>query len=117
MDFDSIDEKQAFKLGFVAACADRGLQPAQAAALLKTASGSILGDVASLGALGLVGLPAAAGLVGGGALGYGAAKFDEPNTTPDDIKAKEIEDTYKRYTDRLKSRRAYMQYRAARQTQ
>jgi hypothetical protein len=54
-------------------------------------------------------------LVGGGALGYGAAKMDEPDITPDDIKAKEIADTYKRYTDRLKARRTYQQYRAARQ--
>lgn len=110
MDFDSIDEKQAFKLGFTAYCADSNMAPEDATALVKAAAGLL--DSAALLA---VGLPAAAGLVGGGALGYGAAKMDEPDITPDDIKAKEIADTYKRYTDRLKARRTYQQYRAARQ--
>ena len=110
MDFDSIDEKQAFKLGFAAYCADSNMTPDDATALVKAAVGWL--DSTALLA---VGLPAAAGLVGGGALGYGAAKMDEPNVTPDDIKAKEIADTYKRYTDRLKARRAYQQYRTARQ--
>ena len=109
MDFDSIDEKQAFKLGSAAYCADNGLTVEEASTLAKSASWTD-----ALG-LALVGVPAAAGLVGGGALGYGAAKLDEPDITPDDIKAKEIEETYKRYTDRLKARRAYQQYRAARQ--
>jgi alanine dehydrogenase len=113
MDFDSIDEKRAFKLGFAAYCADNKLTP-QAAAHLATKAASGWGE--NLGLL-AVGLPAAVGLVGGGALGMGAAKMDEPSTTPEDIKAKEIQDTYKRYTDRLKARRAYQQYRAARQIQ
>ena len=110
MDFDSIDEKQAFKLGFAAYCADQQMSPDTATAFAKSAL-----SWGEMGALGLVGIPAAAGLAAGGALGYGAAKLDEPNVTPDDIKAKEIAETYKRYTDRLKARRAYQQYRSARQ--
>lgn len=119
MDFDTVDSKQAFKLGFAAYCADHGYTAEEAVALSKYAG--VVGDTAAVAgnaapyalALGF-GIPAALGLAGGGALGYGAAKFDEPETTPDDIKAQEIADTYKRYTDRLKARRAYQQYRAAR---
>lgn len=146
MDFDSIDEKQAFKLGFAAYCADQGLSPEDARAFVKSAEpftlaglgtaalagGAYLGGKAmdlggqlannivpltkNLTLMG-VGIPAAVGLAGGGALGYGAAKLNEPDITPEDIKAQELAETYKRYTDRLKARRAYQQYRAARQTQ
>jgi len=115
MDFDSIDEKQAFKLGFAAYCADRGLNPKDAIALVKQAGA--LGDAFKNVGLLTVGVPAAAGLALGGGLGYGAAKIDEPEITPDDIKAQELAETYKRYTDRLKARRAYQQYRASRQMQ
>ena len=143
MDFDSIDEKQAFKLGFAAYCADQGLSPEDARAFVKSAlpafgwplaaatAGYVGGKILDFGGqlanniapitknltlLG-VGVPAAIGLAGGGALGYGAAKLNEPDITPDDIKAQELAETYKRYTDRLKSRRAYQQYRASRQMQ
>jgi hypothetical protein len=71
------------------------------------------GGMYSMLALGA--LPAL-GLVAGGALGHGAAKFQEPNVSDDDIKAKELADTYKTYTNRLKARRMYQQYRQARQT-
>jgi hypothetical protein len=67
-------------------------------------------------AMGLLGAIPAAGLVAGGALGHGLAKFQEPNVSDDEIKAKELASTYKTYTDRLKSRRMYQQYRQARQT-
>jgi hypothetical protein len=60
------------------------------------------------------GAPVAAGLALGGGLGYGAAKFNEPDLSPEDIQAKEIADTYKTYTNRLRARRAYQQYREAR---
>jgi hypothetical protein len=116
MDFDSIDEKQAFKLGFAEYCAQQGMTPEEATSFAKK-SAALPGwgeTINQLGYLG-IGVPAAAGMALGGGLGYGAAKLDEPDITPEDIKAKEIADTYKRYTDRLKSRRSYQQYRAARQ--
>jgi hypothetical protein len=116
MDLDSIDEKQAFKLGFAAYCADHNMSPEEATHFAeKSAWGDLAKTLAQGGLAAGIGIPLAAGMVGGGALGYGAAKFDEPEINPDDIKAKEIADTYKRYTERLKARRAYQQYRTARQ--
>jgi hypothetical protein len=114
MDFDSINEKQAFKLGFAAYCAEQGMTPEEATNLaVKKAAGGYIDALKAMSYLG-VGIPAAAGMALGGGLGYGAAKLDEPDITPEDIQAKEVAETYKRYTDRLKSRRAYQQYRAAR---
>jgi hypothetical protein len=60
------------------------------------------------------GVPIAASLAAGGGLGWGAAKLNEPTTTPEDIQAQELKDTYDQYSKRLKARRAYQQYRAAR---
>ena len=143
MDFDRVTDKQAFKLGFAAYCADQNmtpeaatefaekiaLEPITTAAILtglgsaayggaKAVGGAIANNVLpaakTLGLLG-IGIPTAAGLAIGGGLGYGAAKLNEPDVTPDDIKAQELAATYKRYTDRLKARRAYHQYRASRQ--
>lgn len=120
MDFSSMDEKQAFKAGFATYCAENNLTPETALDLAKKAS--ITGSLAGAGEVaaplllaGTVGLPFAAGMLGGSAAGYGAAKYDEPEIDPEQIKAKEIAETYKIYTDRLKARRAYQQYRAARQ--
>jgi hypothetical protein len=138
MDFDSIDEKQAFKLGFAAYCADNSMPVEKAAEFAKqsfiqlapalpyitaalAAGGTALYNLASGAAKNApeigwtsIGIPAAAGMALGGGLGHLAAKSEEPDVTTDDIKAQELQDTYKRYADRLKSRRAYQQYRAAR---
>lgn len=63
-----------------------------------------------------IGLGGAAGLLGGAGLGYGLAKLQEEDVDEDEIKSKELADTYKVYTDRLKAQRAYQQYRRARET-
>lgn len=60
------------------------------------------------------GIPVAASLAAGGGLGWGAAKLNEPDITPEDIQADELKRTYEQQTKRLASRRAYQQYRAAR---
>ena len=65
------------------------------------------------GGLGL-GLAGGAGLLGGAAMGYGKAKLDEKDVDEDEIKSKELADTYKVYADRLKAQKAYRQYRQAR---
>lgn len=155
MDLDSVDVKTAFKMGFVAYCADNGMSKESTAAFIeKSAAGwgsvvrPLLDNVAKpalknigkgfawaapffamdavkgvgttakelapvLAGLG-VGVPVASGLALGSGLGWGAAKLNEPDITPEDIKAKELADTYKQYTDRLQARRAYQQYRQAR---
>jgi hypothetical protein len=117
MNLTELNEKQAFKLGFIAYCADHNLSVHAATNLLKKAStaGWAAQNLFDLGGLATVGLPAGLGLALGGGLGYGAAKMDEPSVTPDEIKAQELAKTYKTYTDRIKARRAYQQYRAARQ--
>lgn len=142
MDFDSIDTRTAFKLGVLSYCADRGMSkeateefvksaflPALAGAAsaawpyvataLATGGGMMLLNGASTGGKELLKLdtmlPVAGGLIGGAGLGWGAAKLNEPDITPDEIKARELTDTYKRYTDRLKARQAYQQYRSSRQ--
>lgn len=61
-----------------------------------------------------VGLLGAAGLAGGAGLGYLGAKFNEPSVNEDEIKAKELAQAYKVYTDRMKARKAYSQYRQSR---
>lgn len=60
------------------------------------------------------GIPFAASLAAGGGLGWGAAKLNEPDITPEDIQADELKRTYEQQTKRLGSRRAYQQYRTAR---
>lgn len=61
-----------------------------------------------------IGLLGAAGLAGGAGLGYLGAKFNEPDINEDEIKAKELAQAYKVYTDRMKARKAYNQYRQSR---
>lgn len=115
MTLDELNEKQAFKLGFITYCANNDLSARDATKWLKQAAGGLAGSALDMGNLALVGIPAGVGLALGGGLGYGAAKLDEPSVTPDDIKAQELAKTYKRFTDRIKARRAYQRYRAARQ--
>lgn len=112
-------EKNAFKLGFLARCAEEGLTGAALDARIKQAdtlvkSGWDLIPSEGRYAAGLaLGLPVAAGVLGGGALGYGLAKAQEPPLDEDEIKAKEIATTYKVLAERAKARRKLRQYRPA----
>lgn len=155
MDFDSIDERTAFKLGFAQKCFELGLEPEQVQdALEKSAAGAgggvaralmegirrygpsvgktLAGSGLLVGGLGhglaqmglinaakdiggfTIGLGGGLGLLGGAALGYGKARLDEKDVDEDEIKSKELADTYKVYADRLKAQKAYQQYRKAR---
>lgn len=105
-------EKDAFKIGFLTRCAEEGLNKDQVTARLalleKSAGwGEAMNSLATLS----IGVPIAGGLVGGGLLGYGAAKMTEPNLSDDEIKAQELAQTYKVYAERLKARRKLKQYR------
>lgn len=145
MDFDNIDAKTAFQLGFATRCHEEGLSEKEAAQRLghfeKTAllpalaaawpwiAAAGTGLAAGLGGIYygtkqvakdafpaakfLAGVPIAAGLAGGAGLGYGLAKLNEPRVDEDDLKAQELAQTYKVYTDRLKARQAYQKYRQA----
>jgi hypothetical protein len=59
----------------------------------------------------LLAVPPAAAIVGGGALGYGAAKMVEPEINDDEIRAQELADTYRLYAEKAKAHRKVRQYR------
>jgi hypothetical protein len=113
-----VTEKEAFRLGFLSRCAEEGLTGEALQERIKQAADGWAGagtDALTAGALLTVGLPAAAGLVGGGLMGTGLAKFTEPNISEDDVKAQELAQTYKVYADRLRAKRKfYDKYRTAR---
>lgn len=111
-----VTEKEAFRLGFLARCAEEGLVGDALNERIKQSSvGGLLTDLATAGPALAFGVPAAAGLVGGGLVGTGLAKFTEPNISEDDVKAQELAQTYKVYADRLRAKRKfYDKYRQSR---
>jgi hypothetical protein len=132
-----ITPQDAFKLGFLARCAEEQLTgKALDARLEKVAAfnkGAFLGGLAKLspvdltaaganlvgsgvkhtlaGLAALYSAPPAAAILGGGALGYGTAKMVEPPIHDDEIKAQEIADTYKLYAEKAKARKKMRKYR------
>lgn len=135
-----ITPQDAFKLGFLARCAEERLTGAALDARLEKvaefnkkaapgkpgggsnvikispfeAGGGSLGGAASTlwqGLSGLLAVPTAASIMAGGALGYGTAKMVEPNISEDDIKAQELAATYKMYAEKAKARRKLRNYR------
>lgn len=68
-------------------------------------------EYAGRAALALGGTAGAAGLLGGSALGYGAAKMTEPEVSSDDIKQQELAETYRIYADRARAKRKARKYR------
>jgi hypothetical protein len=115
MDFNNVDAKTAFKMGFLARCSEEGLTGADLDARIKQA-GALdgLGSLLSSGAFATVGLPLAGGLIAGGLGGYGAAKMTTPELDDDTLKSEELANTYKAYANRLRSRKKALQYRPAR---
>jgi hypothetical protein len=133
-----ITPQEAFKLGFLARCAEEQLTgKALDARLEKVAEfnkGAFLGGLAKwspvdLGGLASSGLqntvagltalystPFAASILGGGALGYGTAKMVEPPVHDDEIKAQEIADTYKLYAEKARARKKMRKYRMGNST-
>lgn len=130
-----VTAKEAFRLGFLARCAEEGLTGAHLETRIKSAAekqslvwllpaglaaaglgyGLIRDGVSGLAnsTATLAGLIPAGGLLGGAALGYGAAKMTEPNITDDDIKSQELADTYRIYAEKAKANRRARQYRVA----
>lgn len=130
-----VTAKEAFRLGFLARCAEEGLTGEHLNTRIKSAAEKqswlpLLLGLGAAGAYGLAsggiagvlngagtvaGLVPAGGLLGGAALGYGAAKMTEPNITDEDIKSQELADTYRIYAEKAKANRRARQYRVARQ--
>lgn len=111
MDIQKLDERTAFKMGFLTRCMEEGLAGDDLQGRIKSA---LLGAVGT--AIGTtVGLPLAAGLLAGGVGGYGAAKITEPDATdPETVKIKELEQAYKIQAARMRARRALKEYRSVR---
>lgn len=115
--------REAFKFGFLLACADRGESGeqvqrcmAKAAALLKGAGLPGLGDVASaaqplgnLAATAAVALP----IMGGAGLGYLAHRAAVPEVDEDDIKKQELIEELKHYARRAREHQRVKALRAA----
>lgn len=106
--------REAFVRGFLRRCAEEGLTKEavalriDAAVRVKSADGP--GWLAnSVGTV--VGLPIIAGLLGGGALGYGAARLSEPDITPERVQAEELANTYKIYAQRAAAKKKMRAYR------
>jgi hypothetical protein len=129
-----ITAQEAFKLGFLARCAEEKLAGAELEARLEKIAefnkqaavsdlvnlspinlglGSLLPAAqTSLSALAqLYAVPPAAAIMGGAGLGYGAAKMVEPRVDEDEMKAQELATTYKLYAEKAKNRKKLRQYR------
>lgn len=119
-----MDAHDAFKVGFLARCVEDGLSPEQTLGAIKTAQDKLAGILETLagivkpviGAGWNVGVPLAlaAPPILGGLAGYGAARLGDIDET--DVKAiqeKELLDTYKTETERLRRQKAMRDYRKA----
>jgi hypothetical protein len=124
--------QDAFKLGFLARCAEERLTGASLDARLEkvaewtTKAGQIVSfnpfsgnnlitkGVETLGAGGkmLLAAPYAAAIVGGSGVGYGLGKMVEPQLNDDEIKSQELAATYKLYADKARARRKARKYRS-----
>lgn len=137
---DAISEKDAFKLGFLARCAEERLIGEALETRIKKAAEKrsylpVLAALAGAGALGygagsgvlngmgnllsgygtLLGTAGAAGLAGGAGVGYGLAHATTPRISDDEIRAQELAQTYRIYADRARAKNKQKKtYREAR---
>jgi hypothetical protein len=112
MDLDKLDDRTAFKLGFLTRCLEEDLTGDALQDRIKSAS--VLDGFLN-GALAPAAVGGAVGLLGGGLIGQGVAKLqDGPAPDPESEKMKELEQAYKIQAARMRARRAMKQYRTAR---
>lgn len=111
-----VDNRAAFARGFLQRCAEERLTKEAVLARIELAGhlkqASDPGLLSSLTGTAL-GLPVLSGILGGGALGYGLAKFTEPEADLAEVRAKEIANTYRLYAQRAAARRKIKGYRPA----
>jgi hypothetical protein len=111
------EDTLAFRRGFLQRCAEEGLTKEAVAARIDAAKekrAGLAGDLLSAGGVGLgmaAALPPVLGILGGGALGYGAAKATEPDITPEQVQADELINTYRVYAQRAAARKKLRAYR------
>ena len=120
------DEKDAFKLGFLARCAEERLVGEQLQSRIKQAwVWPLLAGLSAAGAIGygtgagvaggtkdllsgytgLLGAAGAGGLGLGAGLGYGLANVTSPPISDDEIRAQELAQTYWIYADRARTKK------------
>ena len=115
--------REAFKVGFLARCAEEGLSADQIADRVKFALDkfaglldTVTGSASNLGSAALsTGLPLAllAPVALGGIAGYGLSRAtDIDDTDVDEIKNQELLDTYAQQTAKLKRQKAVRDYKA-----
>ena len=132
-----VTAQDAFKLGFLARCAEERLTGAALEARLEKVAefnkAAALGDLITFpayngtnaiasglqsgahslwdAATAITAVPIAGSILGGAGLGYGAAKMVEPNIDDDELRAQELAATYKLYADKAKNRKKVRGYR------
>lgn len=115
----SLTSREAFKVGFLARCAEEGLSADQIADRVKAAGdkfasflgglGSAAGSVLSTG----IPLALAAPIALGGVAGYGLSRAtDIDDTDVDEIKNNELLDTYSAETAKLRRQQAVRAFKA-----
>lgn len=120
-----LDERQAFKFGFLLRCADEGLTPEQTAGRIKAAGERLArvkaagwGDaVASLAGnipkiftnLGMLGVGASA--LGGAGAGIGLAHLTGGEADPEETKRQELIAAYQQQADRIRRSTLARRYR------
>lgn len=97
-------EREAFRVGFLKSCADRGMSIAETQALVKTAFswgdlvGTSAGAAAALGIVAPVGVGLAGGALVGGAVGQSDAR------DADELKDREMIDAFRRESQKAQIR-------------
>lgn len=115
--------REAFKIGFLARCVEEGLSPEETHARAKTAADCFAKQAGlkdTVDAVKGVGVPLAllaAGapiLTGGGAAYFVNKATDTDATDVQEIKDKELADTYRRMADQLRRQRKLRDYKSER---
>jgi len=116
-----LDQRQAFKFGFLLRCADEGLTPEQTQVRVKEAcdrleqikTANVLGGIGGIGKFlmnaGLLGLGGSAAL--GAAGGAGLASLMEEDADPEDVKRQELAAAYQQQAERIRRSMASHSYR------
>lgn len=117
----NVDEKDAFKLGFLHRCAEEELTGEKLETRINAAeefakAGFDLSSLSSAGnwAGNIAYAPLLLATAGGGLAGHLAGKLTEPDVDEDDLKAKELAAAYKAYAARAKTNRKLRLYRPER---
>lgn len=113
-------EKDAFKAGFLARCAEERLTGAELQARIDAADTFMKAaidlpfDAAISGTKLLAAAPLLAAAAGGGLAGHVAGTLNQPDLDEEDIKARELAATYKALAARARTNRKLRVYRPER---